>query len=157
MSQSPYDMRDKSRFVQPKVNTTSYGLKSFAYYGSHIWNLLPMHIKSAMSLPEFKELLTAWSEPTCKCTLCTVFGSCIWNLRQKRTTKDVDGSMQNFRTIWNWRGYHCKTNNGKLTYMTVVSIFRLSKLKFASICYSYKSRVPRKHLYSSIIIWASIY
>ena len=72
MSQSPYDMRDKSRLVQPKVNSTSYGLKSFKYYGSHIWNLLPMHIKSAMSLPEFKELLTTWSGPTCKCSLCTV-------------------------------------------------------------------------------------
>ena len=54
MSQSQYDMCDKSRHVQPKVNSTSYGLKSFKYYGSHIWNLLPMHIKSAMSLPEFK-------------------------------------------------------------------------------------------------------
>ena len=72
MSRSPYDMRDKSRLVQPKVNSTSYGLKSFKYYGSHIWNLLPMHIKSAMSLPEFKELLTTWSGPTCKCSLCTV-------------------------------------------------------------------------------------
>ena len=72
MSQSPYDMRDKSRLVQPKVNSTSYGLKSFKYYGSHIWNLLPMHIKSAMSLPEFKELLTTWSGPTCKCSLLTV-------------------------------------------------------------------------------------
>ena len=72
MSQSPYDMRDKSRLVQPKVNSTSYGLESFKYYGSHIWNLLPMHIKSAMSLPEFKELLTTWSGPTCKCSLCTV-------------------------------------------------------------------------------------
>ena len=72
MSQSPYDMRDKSRLVQPKVNTTSYGLKSFKYHGSHIWNLLPMHIKSAMSHPEFKELLTTWSGPTYKCSLCTV-------------------------------------------------------------------------------------
>ena len=61
MSQSPYDMRHKSRLVQPKVNSTSYGLKSFKYYGSHIWNLLRTHIKSAMSLPEFKELLTTWS------------------------------------------------------------------------------------------------
>ena len=63
MSQSPYDMRDKSRLVQPKVNSTSYGLKSFKYYGSHIWNLLPVHIKSATSFPEFKELLTTWSGP----------------------------------------------------------------------------------------------
>ena len=72
MSQSPCDMRDKSRLVQPKVNSTSYGLTSFKYYGPHIRNLLPMHIKSDMSLPEFKELLTTWSGPTCKCSLCTI-------------------------------------------------------------------------------------
>ena len=72
MSQSQYDMRDKSRLVQPKVNSTLYGLESFQYYGSHIWNLLPMHIKSAISLPEFKELLITWSRPTCKYSLCTV-------------------------------------------------------------------------------------
>ena len=50
-----------------KMGSVTYGLKSFNQYESHIWNLLPMNIKSTLYLSEFKKLLIIWSMPACKC------------------------------------------------------------------------------------------
>ncbi len=40
-----YGLRDEHKLVHPSANTVTYGIKSFSYYGSHIWNLLPTNIK----------------------------------------------------------------------------------------------------------------
>ena len=67
---TPYDTRDKFKLIQPLKRTTTYGLRSFQYYGAHVWNMLPVNIKAAQSLREFKSLIRSWPGPTCSCQLC---------------------------------------------------------------------------------------
>ena len=67
----PYDTRDKNKLIQPLKRTTTYGLRSFQYYGAHVWNMLPINIKTAHSLHEFKSLIRPWPGPTCSCHICT--------------------------------------------------------------------------------------
>ena len=46
----PYQLRDDNKLIQPLKRTTSFGIKSFAYFGTHLWNMLPQHIKNSVSL-----------------------------------------------------------------------------------------------------------
>ena len=68
---NPYDTRDKCKLIQPLKRTTTYGLRSFQYYGAHVWNMLPINIKAAQSLHEFKSFIRSWPGPTCSCHICT--------------------------------------------------------------------------------------
>ncbi len=54
---SAYGLRDEHKLIQPRANTVTYGIKSFSYYGSHIWHLLPTNIKGAVNISEFKMLM----------------------------------------------------------------------------------------------------
>ena len=66
-----YDTRDKCKLIQPLKRTTTYGLRSFQYYGAHVWNMLPIDIKAAQSLYEFKSFIRSWPGPSCSCQICT--------------------------------------------------------------------------------------
>ena len=68
----PYDLRDDHLLVQPKFKKISYGKNTFRYYGSHIWNSLPVKYKSSTSLDAFKEHLKSWDGPKCKCPMCDI-------------------------------------------------------------------------------------
>ena len=68
---TPYGTRDKCKLIQPIKRTTTYGLRSFQYYGTHVWNMLPINIKAAQSLYEFKSFIRSWPGPTCSCQICT--------------------------------------------------------------------------------------
>lgn len=57
-----YDMRDNDKFTLPSFNSTSYGKKSFRYYGAKLWNSIPLEIKQSVSLNTFKNSLTNWLE-----------------------------------------------------------------------------------------------
>ena len=65
---NPYDTRDECKLIQ---RTTTYGLRSFQYYGAHVWNMLPINIKAAQSLCEFKSFIRSWLGPTCSCQIFT--------------------------------------------------------------------------------------
>jgi hypothetical protein len=67
---TPYDLRCKDQNTLPSIRTTTYGIKSFRYLSSHIWNLLPDNIKQANDLPTFKTLIQQWPGSNCKCSLC---------------------------------------------------------------------------------------
>ena len=67
----PYQLRDDNKLIQPLKRTTSFGIKYFAYFGTHLWNMLPQHIKNSVSLYNFKSLIRKWSGPTCCCSVCT--------------------------------------------------------------------------------------
>ena len=58
----------------PRVNQTTFGLKSIRYEGVILWNSLPEHIKRAENLEIFKRLIKTWKgprkRPTCNCNLC---------------------------------------------------------------------------------------
>ena len=66
ISATPYDTRGGTKFIQPKVNTTRNGLKSFRYQGAKIWNELPTSIKNTEDVSEFKYRLNEWPCPVCK-------------------------------------------------------------------------------------------
>ena len=67
-----YEMRDTHKLIQPLKRTTGFGIKSFSYYGSHLWNMLPLDLKSAVTLSNFKTLIKKWSGPTYHCAVCTL-------------------------------------------------------------------------------------
>jgi hypothetical protein len=69
-STNPYNLRDNNRVVQPRTQSMKYGIKSFRYFGSHLWNSMPLEIKSAISLHNFKQLVKRWVGPNCKCHIC---------------------------------------------------------------------------------------
>ena len=66
----PYELRGGSKFIQPLVRTTSFGINSFRYEGTKIWNNLPEQIKNANDVKEFKQLIQQWSGPKCHCRNC---------------------------------------------------------------------------------------
>ena len=70
-SNTPYKLRDDNKLIQPLKRTTTFGIKSFAYFGTHLWNMLRNHIKNSVSLYDFKSLIRKWSGPTCCCSVCT--------------------------------------------------------------------------------------
>lgn len=68
--QSHYDLRCKSRVVQPKVKSTTYGLNSLRYQGASLWNQLPNDLKECTDVKSFKALLHKWEGPSCTCSYC---------------------------------------------------------------------------------------
>ena len=71
-SKNPYGVRDNNKLIQPIKKSTNNGLKSFQYFGAHVWNILPIDIKNSLSICEFKNLIKLWPGPTCNCTVCTL-------------------------------------------------------------------------------------
>ena len=72
----PYNLRQDNILILPKFKSQRYGRKSFTYNGSHIWNLLPQHIKSANNVRAFKTLIKQWSCTNCTCNMCIVNTNC---------------------------------------------------------------------------------
>ena len=60
-----YNLRYDNKLIQPLKRTTTYGIKSLAYYGTHLLNTLPHDIKGALTLNDFKTLLRKCVVPTC--------------------------------------------------------------------------------------------
>ena len=58
--ESNYDLRNKSRLLQPKFNTYKYGYNSFIYLGSKLWNSLPSHLKHIDDLYNFRREIYKW-------------------------------------------------------------------------------------------------
>jgi ribonuclease P/MRP protein subunit RPP40 len=65
-----YAFRNSLCVEVPLVNTTSYGLMSFKYFSSHLWNQLPDNIKHAINVKDFKAKIKLWTGPACQCNLC---------------------------------------------------------------------------------------
>ena len=63
VKKSSYSLRDSSKLVQPKRNTTTFGLRSFTYFGSKLWNDLPIDFKETTDLALFKDRLRHWDGP----------------------------------------------------------------------------------------------
>ena len=52
--QTSISLRVKCRLIIPRVNTTNYGLHSFRYHASKLWNILPDNVRVSTSLAAFK-------------------------------------------------------------------------------------------------------
>ena len=68
-----YNRRKNSGFITYNVNTMCYGVDSIHHLGPKIWNLLPVSIKTAHDLNEFKNLIKSWTPKTCPCKLCKTY------------------------------------------------------------------------------------
>ena len=68
--QTSTSLRGKRRLVISHVNTKNYGLHSFRYHVSKLWNLLPDNVRMSTSLAAFKNALqTVHLESGC-CSFC---------------------------------------------------------------------------------------
>jgi ribonuclease P/MRP protein subunit RPP40 len=68
--QLPYSLRRSCTAELPRVNTTQYGLKSFRYEASRIWNSLPNDLRKAESYDTFLRMIRHWKGPLCSCSIC---------------------------------------------------------------------------------------
>ena len=64
-NQSHYSSRRPLNLFVPRINQTTYGLRSFRYQGTVLWNSLPEEIKTASNLSSFKKLIKSWEGPHC--------------------------------------------------------------------------------------------
>ncbi len=62
-----YELRDNNLLIQMKFKTITHGKSSFVYFGSKLWNSLPIGIKNAISLNDFKERTNS-SDGRCDCS-----------------------------------------------------------------------------------------
>ena len=53
-----YNLRGKHILELPRVNTTTYGLKSWCYTAAKIWNALPDQFRAANKIGTFKNLMS---------------------------------------------------------------------------------------------------
>jgi hypothetical protein len=65
-----YSFRYQNIAELPQVRTTSYGLQSFRYAGTKLWNELPDEFRKQSSLNQFKTLISSWSGSSCQCFAC---------------------------------------------------------------------------------------
>ena len=64
-----YNLRNRSQFYRPKVNSVYNGTKSVS------WDLLPNELKDIGNLAAFKKAIKKWSPEKCPCRLCKVYNS----------------------------------------------------------------------------------
>ena len=57
-------------FESRNLHTTTYGLKSLAYLGPKIWNIIPTELKNIKTLDLFKHRIKKWAPEKCPCYLC---------------------------------------------------------------------------------------
>ena len=68
--QTSISLSGKRKLVIPCVNTTNYGIHSFRYHASKLWNLLRDNVRVSTSLAAFKNALrTVHLENEC-CSFC---------------------------------------------------------------------------------------
>ena len=62
-----YFFRNPVRLVQKQTDSTNFGLRTFGYLGSNMWNDLPVSLKdfdfAEMTVKDFKSLLKNWPGP----------------------------------------------------------------------------------------------
>ncbi len=62
--------RNNLRLLQPKCNTSTYGLSYGRYHGAKLWNEFDKPLKESISLVDFKRNILNWSGPDCSCSTC---------------------------------------------------------------------------------------
>ena len=66
-----YQLRTGStKLIIPPIKTKSYGINSFIFRGSILWNSIPNSIKNSSSLEIFKNAIKTWKAELCNCRLC---------------------------------------------------------------------------------------
>ena len=66
-----YNLRTSNLLTLARINTKRFGLYSFSFRASHLWNQLPDHINYETSVKGFtNKLVRNWQEITCSCAIC---------------------------------------------------------------------------------------
>ena len=60
-------------WVLPHARTVNNGLETIRYRGPKTWELVPMEIKQAKSLSDFKYKIKQWKPTGCTCRLCKIY------------------------------------------------------------------------------------
>ena len=63
--------RYKMNLNIPRRNQVTFGTKSLKFYGTKIWNALPVNIKTAENLNAFNNLMKKWNDVSRNCIVCT--------------------------------------------------------------------------------------
>ena len=64
------------KLVVQSQKSMKYGSYSLRSLGPRIWNKLPISIRNLNEPSTFKELITSWAGPTCRCSCCKYLGMC---------------------------------------------------------------------------------
>ena len=70
--ESPYPLRNESRFKSQNIRTVRYGIETAAFVGSRIWSYMPSELNKSMSLNKFRSKIT-WKPENCLCKLCKIY------------------------------------------------------------------------------------
>ena len=68
-----YNLRTQSDFLRNSVNSSKYGLNSIRFFGSKVWQMVPMQIRNLKSLEDFRNKIRRWEPDGCDCKLCKDF------------------------------------------------------------------------------------
>ena len=67
-----YNLRTQSDFLKNSVNSSKYGLNSIRFFGSKVWQMVPMQIRNLKSLEDFRNKIRRWEPDGCDCKLKTL-------------------------------------------------------------------------------------
>ena len=70
--ETSYNLRDNLQLKQPAYHSITYGKHSLRYEGAKLWNTLPLSMKEATTISQFKRLVYTWLGPTCSCSMCVL-------------------------------------------------------------------------------------
>ena len=62
----------QNELIQLLKRTATFGIKSLAYYGTHLWSILPHDIKGALTLNNLKTFMRKWAGLTYGCSVCNL-------------------------------------------------------------------------------------
>lgn len=65
-----YSFRYSNTTELPQVRTTRYGINSFRYTASKLWNELPEHFRNETNFNQFSKLISTWTGNSCRCNAC---------------------------------------------------------------------------------------
>ena len=68
--ESTVSLPSKPELVVPSVNSVFKGKNSLRYFGSVIWNSLPIEIREDHLILSFLTKIKQWKPITCPCTIC---------------------------------------------------------------------------------------
>ena len=67
---SRYSNRRPLDLYIPRVKQQKFGYKSYTFEAPSVWNSLPLDIRKAENFHQFKQLINAWTGPSCRCNFC---------------------------------------------------------------------------------------
>ena len=68
--QLSYNLRNGSKLVLPRAQSSRFGINSLCFIGNMLWNNLPLTVKNSENINEFKKKLKNFGNIHCSCIVC---------------------------------------------------------------------------------------